>query len=253
MYQFALIMFVLMFAIAPSLNAHSAYLDSAWLTDQYLQAVERAAVPTAEKQYPGLVSISPGNQALQRKTIGGDEYILFVTWKGDVSYFPKEGKYNTGSWPNIWVTASPQLHERFHALEPADTNMRLLQLLGLPPNAVYNYFVELWVRPQDLLRPCPDNEITDTECNLCFTHYTATNGKDSLDTAWVKWIDETRISRYYACDPLQKYPWTALGYTYDWNLQNARHIGLSEFVIRKNATVYIKQIRTTGEYLESSQ
>ncbi len=228
-------------------------IDAAHLASQYLEAVENAAVPTAAKQYDKLVVIDPSNKALQWKKINGEDYVLCVSWKGDVSYFPKTGVYNTGKWSKIWVTASPQLLDRFHSLNPADTNMRLLQLIGLPPTSVYTHFVEMWVRPQDLKRPCPDPEINDSECNLCFTKYLNVNGQDSLDTAWVNWINETRIGRYYPCDPLTKYPWTELGYTYDWNAQNKRHIGLSEFVISKFTDVYIERILTTSEYLQQSK
>jgi hypothetical protein len=43
-------------------------------------------------------------------------------------------------------------------------------------------------------------------------------------------------------------PWTRLGYTYDWG-DSKTHIGLSEFVIEQNATVTVKSVTPTVQYL----
>ena len=48
----------------------------------------------------------------------------------------------------------------------------------------------------------------------------------------------------------EKYPWTQLGYTYDWNPENKSHVGLSEFVIGENKNIVIKAIYSTNDYLE---
>ena len=157
------------------------------------------------------------------------------------NFYPGSGKYNTGSY-EIWVTTAPELLQRITREKTKDKSMRLKELLGLPPVSQYNFFIEFWVKPYDLFRPCPDKEVTDKKCNVCFTH------EDSLDTDHIKWINDARISRYYACNLYDKYPWTQLGYTYDWNTKNKSHKGLSEFVIRKNATVYVNKVYTTDEY-----
>ena len=120
--------------------------------------------------------------------------------------------------------------------------MRLKQLLGLPPNAIYSYFVEFWVKPEDLFRPCPDNEITDNQCDVCFPQNT--------EASYKNWINENRVSRYYGCKIDEKYPWTQLGYTYDWNPRNKSHVGLSEFVIGANKNIVVNAIYTTEEYLK---
>jgi len=93
---------------------------------------------------------------------------------------------------------------------------RLKEMLGLPPNSVYSYFVELWVRPADLFRPCPDTETGDSVCSLCFPA--------NADPTYVAWINKNRIDRYYQCDLYSKYLWTQLGYTYDWNYKNKSHL-----------------------------
>lgn len=209
----------------------------------YQQSIQDAIYPEASKVYDKLVSVVKQNPNLVWKNINGEDYILVVTWKQNTTYYKQyldSAFYNTGKYP-IWITTAPELKQRMHQEKMKDSNRRLIQLLGLPPNSVYSYFVEFWVKPTDLFRPCPDKEITDTKCETCFPQQT--------DSAHVAWINENRISRYYQCDLTNEYPWTQLGYTYDWNPKNKSHVGLSEFVIGANKKIIVKAIYTTEEYL----
>jgi hypothetical protein len=209
----------------------------------YQSSIEESMSPAPSKVYNNLVPITKDNKNLVWKTIDSVDYLLMLTWKQNVSYFKPyvdSAYYNTGNYP-IWVTSAPQLLQTMKADTMQDVNMRLKQLLGLPPTAEYSYFVELWVNPADIFRPCPDKEINDKACELCMPK--------NADSTHIAWINENRISRYYACDLYAKYPWTQLGYTYDWNANNTSHVGLSEFVIRENKNIKVKAIYTTQEYL----
>ncbi len=235
-------LFLLFFFVFTSslLIAQQAKKDSAI----YQQAIMDAMYPRAENVYDNLVSITKDNKDLVWKEVNGETYLLVVTWKGDDTYFKpflNWGYYNTQRWP-LWVTTAPQLLEFMKKEKPADANRRLKQLLGLPPNSTYNYFVELWVKPEDLFRPCPDKEITDSKCDVCFTA--------TADSTYKAWVNNTRIDRYYPCELYKQYPWTALGYTYDWNPKNKTHVGMSEFVIPAHTNVVVNAIYTTEEYLK---
>lgn len=210
----------------------------------YRNAMEKATYPEPSKVCDSLFPINSSNKKLTWKTIKGEKYLLVVSLKGKVSFYKNDstGFYNTQGWP-IWVTASPQLLDRVNSLKPNDVDMRLKQLLGLPPESSYPYVVEFWVRPQDLFRPCPDNEIKDKTCDLCFPEKT--------DSSYIKWFNKTRIDRYYACGLENQYPWTQLGYTYDWNPSNRSHVGLSEYVIGMNKKIVVKKVYKVTEYLES--
>jgi hypothetical protein len=210
----------------------------------YQEAIENSMAPTANKIYRNLIPITPKNNDLVWKNIDGEDYILVVTWKQNISYYKPyldSTFYNTGKY-QIWVTTAPELLQRMTKENVEDIDLRLKQLLGLPENSTYSYFVEFWVKPKDLFRPCPDKEITDRLCDLCFPEKT--------DSSYVSWINENRISRYYKCELPEKYPWTQLGYTYDWNSENKSHIGLSEFVIDKNKNIVVNAIYTTNDYLK---
>ena len=212
----------------------------------YEKSLQNAMSPGPNKVYSNLVSITSKNNSLAWKNINGEEYILVVAWKEDVSYFEPyldSTYFNTGTHEN-WITTAPELLNRMKVESYTDPTLRLKQLLGLPPNSSYKYFVEFWVRPTDLFRPCPDNEITDETCDLCFSKNT--------DSLYIKWINGNRISRYYNCGEFDNYPWTQLGYTYDWNPTNTNHVGLSEFVIGKNKNIVVKEIYTTESYLQKN-
>lgn len=210
----------------------------------YQNAIETAMYATEEKVYNNLVVIDKENKDLVWKTIEGEDYLLVVTWKQNVSYYEKyldSSFYNTGDYP-IWITTAPELLNRMKKASAKDVNRRLIQLLGLPPNATYSYFVEFWVKPEDLFRPCPDKEITDSKCSVCFP--------EGTDSTHIDWINKSRIERYYPCDLYRQYPWSQLGYTYDWNAENTKHIGLSEFVIGKDKNIVVHKIYTTEAYLK---
>lgn len=215
----------------------------------YEQAIVNSMSPSSQKISDNLVVIDKNNKNLIWKNIDGEDYILTVTWKQNVSYYEAyldSAHYNTGNYP-IWITTAPELHRKMNEKPYKDVELRLKQLLGLPPNSVYSYFVEFWVRPADLFRPCPDNEINDATCDLHFPPKT--------DSTHISWINDNRISRYYQEDLFSKYPWTQLGYTYDWysRAKKQKHVGLSEFVIRADKNIVVNAIYTTEEYLKSKK
>lgn len=58
----------------------------------------------------------------------------------------------------------------------------------------------------------------------------------------------------FCCFVPSPYPWTALGYTYDWGNPIPPHFGLSEFVINSGTTgidVFIKSCKWTGDYFNN--
>lgn len=215
------------------------------IKETYQQSINDAMVPeNAEISYD-LIAINASNNNLIWKSVNGEKYLLTVSWKSSATYYSDwvdSAYYDTGNY-EIWVTTAPELFNLIKAERPQDVNMRLRQLLGLPPDAEYKYFVEFWVKAEDLFRPCPDAEIDDNHCQLCFDK--------TSDPEHINWINKNRIGSYYACDLYDKYPWTQLGYTYDWNPDNKTHIGLSEFVIKKHSKVIINKIYTTQEYFAS--
>jgi hypothetical protein len=218
------------------------------MTEQeiYKKALQNACIPQETTIYKNLTAINISNINLTRKIINGQEYILTISLKSEQAkkWYQNDtnGFYHTGKY-QIWVTITPELQQKIKALNPKNIPLRLKQLLGLPPNAEYKYMIEFWVKADDLFRPCPDKEITDRQCELDFPQNTPEEYK--------KWFNDVRLERYFVYkDMYAKYPWTQLGYTYDWSPKNHSHIGMSEFVIDKNKNVVVGNIYTLEEYFK---
>lgn len=235
---------ILVFLQIPCFPQSLTGFDSLSQSALYQEAISDAMSPDSSKICYELAPINKQNNNLIWKTINGEDYLLVVTWKQKVDYYKPyldSAFYNTGLYP-IWITTAPELIKRMNKEKVIEVDLRLKQLLGLPPTSVYSYFVEFWVKPDDLFRPCPDKEISDMNCNLCFPQNT--------DSIHIEWINSNRIDRYYSCELFNKYPWTQLGYTYDWSPNNNSHVGLSEFVIGANKKIVVNAIYTTKEYLQ---
>lgn len=165
---------------------------------------------------------------------------------------------------DTWVTVVPELKTFFGGVAPAP--LRMAQLLGLPPADAANkkYMIEFWVSPDDLYRPCPDPEMTDHECQVDFPSnqflvFDTTNkvyADQSCDTGqcgfkdYKGWFENRGNCIYTSAYP---YPWTGLGYTYDWG-NPLSHVGLSEFVIHgkkeswQTISVGVKSVKETAAY-----
>jgi len=209
---------------------------------QYKDSVNLAKNPAPAKIYGNLVPITKENQELTWKTIDGVDYVLMVSYVTSFSYYEGSvGKlYNTGSYYS-WVTAFPYLKNVCSngQWQNGNLTLRLNQVLGLPPNDVKAGFVEMWVKPQNLFRPCPDNEITDKTCDLCLP--------GDVESWYREWFNDIRAKQYYFCGTNNGYPWTQLGYTFDWkDLQNP--VGMSEFVVKANSDVVIQALIPTTDY-----
>ena len=216
----------------------------------YLKAVRNAETATPQHISRGLTAILDGSPQLIWRQNQSRPEVLVATWTSEASYYPKPGSTFTETY-EVWITAAPQLKQfcQRHLASGSKTPLsrRLEQLLGLPPDSGHKFVVELWVSPQDLFRPSADAEVTDHESELQFPDVP---GVFSVSETYQQWYQQTK-SRRYKPKAGPPYPWTRLGYTYDWGNPETR-VGLSEFVIRKNATLTVKSVTTTEQYAAES-
>jgi hypothetical protein len=199
------------------------------LAATYAAAVQDASQPQPDEVASTLWSLSTDNPELIRD---GEGRVLVVTWTDWDGYQKAVGTDMTLS-RDIWITPAPQLQDFCQNLRLDSTKMqlRLKQLLGLPPEGNKAFFAEMWVDPSACFRPCPDPEVTDSECSIAYpvSHY------GTVPDTHKKWIENLRKESYGP----QGYPWTQLGYTYDWG-NPKDHVGLSEYIIPEGTTVRIK-------------
>lgn len=216
-------------------------------TEAYRQAV-RDAMQRDRSEISRNLTRLRGNPNLRDSIVNGEWHVLVAAWTPTRYHLPESGPCNTGKL-NLWVTIAPQMQSRCRVYSSLfdskeKVRIRLLQLLGLRPDYSGREIVEIWVKPDDLFRPCPDNETNDTECELEFPA--------DVESDYRKWYgrlyedlypDDSEPGAY-----LPEFAWTGLGYTYDWNAENSSHVGLSQFVVHRESDVWIRGTFDTETY-----
>lgn len=210
------------------------------LQQLYQASIEDATTADSSEVCDSLWAINSSNTKLVWSTINNEQYVLVGNLENYPDYYSNTSSFNSLSV--IWVFLPQQMKSRIFSLpiQNNDTLLRISQLLGLPPYNTYGNIIELWVRPTDLFRPAGDNEIDDNTASA----YLPANA----DSNYVIWYNQNIYDSYFA--NWTHYPWTRLGYTYDWG-NHAPEVGLSEFCIKKNSLVYIKKLYRATEYLRN--
>ena len=178
------------------------------------------------------------------------------------AYYPTTGQ-EIAAGTDLWVTPVPEMKAEIlsgiagdYKANPA---LAASKYLGLPPVNSNNAVVEFWVAPVSMLRPAISTDITshsaETEFPLTMqvipTVDTALVPKTSPGPGYapasnyVTWFLE-RESSIYALSGAP-YPWTGLGYTYNWS-NPADPVGGSEFLIPKGTPVTVKSVTPIGQY-----
>lgn len=152
---------------------------------------------------------------------------------------------------NVWVTEVPEVQEKCRKFTDSDLALQLRQLLGLQPNASFKYFVTMTVRSSDIFRPTTDP--TTTSKWPCSDSTQATCGEvfpDWVTSDHIKWIANQMLSSYIILEPptgAYSYPWTRLGYTYDWKPGSNKY-GASEYVIRAGSVIHVTSKEPYASY-----
>ncbi len=208
----------------------------------FSQAVKDAENAEAWEIYRNLTPILASTEGLIWEGESGKSRVLMTAFTTYQGYKSQVGQTITLG-KEVWLTAAPQVREFIadRRVWPDQLDLRLVELLGLPPDGKARYFVEMWVDPNNLFRPSPDPEITDYESELTFP---GPNSVITLNPTFVGWYNN-QVSISYGPGG---YPWTRLGYTYDWGSPICPHVGLSEYIAPAGASVTIKQTAESVDY-----
>ncbi len=229
-------------------------LDMTALKTMYNKAVIDAATAEPYEIYRSLVAIihygdsmaGQGNLIWSTDSTGRIR-VLVTSWmkQSSLQYWPEGKTFTTSSNQAFmsWVTTAPEMLDflkKHNFSSSASLHLRIAQVLGMPPDSENDYFVEFWVYPEDLFRPTPDPEINDHEANLYFPGGVSQNYK-----TW--FLNE--MSNKYDTTTTNAFPWTRLGYTYDW-ADPLHEVGLSEFIIDTSSVVSVQKIYSSYEYYQ---
>ena len=187
---------------------------TASLDSLYARSISDAAVYRAEHVLP-LNPIRPDAQGQVR-------VVTYTSWGGY-----KAGT-DTITRP-VWVTQVPEVRDSCSGFAGDELTLRLEQLLGLPPHSGDTLMVEMTVPAAALFRPTADPAVTtrypcgDTLQAGCGQSFPA-----GVDASHVRWMADQTLALWAIP---RGYPWTRLGYTYNWHPGSPRY-GASEYLVR---------------------
>lgn len=201
----------------------------------YAMAVKDAAIAEEDEIKP-LVSLTKQDPLV---TWDDQGRVLLCTWHSYPDSYP-EGETVTAKWGYIWTFTDKEIATHAGELkESEDARMRLRQLISIDPNKNHSTVTGLWVNPSDVIRPAYQSDATNGSMWTAFPE-----GKET-DESFKAWFDQNILNSYY----YGSYPWTRLGYTYDW-ADNGKEYGLTEFLIKQDAQMEVAFTETTDEFLQ---
>jgi hypothetical protein len=214
--------------------------------DDYERSVQETVLPKQSQVSQSLVKAPATGPVRVASWIRADE----------VSRYKPNGAWITAAQKDMWVTIIPEIKDfcqawvKEHTSDVDQITLRLEQRLGLPPGAAKTTFLEIIVKDPsttaNLFRPCKDPSATTAKCDA---------GPPAASNAtYVSWFYQQYYGSFAQAFPDQ-YPWTSLGYTFDWAAGKENgfvRYGASEFVIPKGAPIEIVGSTDTGQYCKSS-
>ena len=199
----------------------------------YEKAVTDAVDAEPDEVYP-LVTLVPGEPMA---TWNEDGRVLLLTWHDEPESYP-QGQDVTLENSEVWTFTDGEIRSWYQSegQDAASVVLRLEQLIGLPRDSGYTHVSALWVQPEDLLRPAYCTDAADEHMDNYFSGQT--------DSDYLTWF-EANIEWSYT---QSAYPWTRLGYTYDWSLYGDEY-GLTEFIICPGSEVTVEFTQSTQEFI----
>lgn len=216
-------------------KSEARQLDQAWRA--YARSVDEARLPRAATLGSNLVTIPP------------DQPVDVVAWvRAD-----QATRYRTAATApsETWVTVEPHLRDFCRQFvsnqKPDDARLtrRLEQRLGLSPSSSKTQFVRIRLPhpgPETIFRPCMNPAADRPDCPL--------GPPSKAPPAHQQWLFQQYYSSY-GQSLVSEFPWTALGYTFDWAPGPSggfQRQGESEFVIHKDAALEIQEVVDTRQY-----
>lgn len=163
--------------------------------------------------------------------------VKVVTWTPYPNSYIK-GQQLVLNWGDVWVTLEGEVQSRCRHFQAAQLVSDIKKLLGLPlaNTQEKRSFVTLEVTPDALFRPCANPDIRADRCGTDFP--------DDINSAHTAWFARQTATAYQTD---KGYPWTRLGYTYNWK-SGEDEVGPAEFVVKKGSKALTIAISDTTAY-----
>jgi hypothetical protein len=222
-------------------------------------AVVPSHLPTTESLYRAAIidaAVTRPDKVAPLQSLPESVYVNMVSWVTEQRAPCKNGespcRLQVGHEP-LWVTIAGEVQQRCQGwnLRGDALRERLEQLLGLPPDTPTQYrkvrFVILEVPRDRIERPCLGTDEKDGKpvCTIV--------AKSSTPLELRQFVGQQMSDSYVLNNPKGPgYPFTRLGYTYDW-APDARsdHYGASEFLIKPDTTTRVLSQSSADDYCQA--
>ena len=205
--------------------------------DELYEAAVRDAVFADEDEILPLVNISKDDE----NVIWKDGKVLVAFLHKYPDSYPA-GEELTLEWGNVWCVSAGEFYKWVQDNQEGVDNwtLRLMQVMGMPESKESTTVTALWVDADLLYRPA---YVTDPNAGMKNT--LQTTGDEEADAAYKEWFDGNIIWSYFD----SAFPWTRLGYTYDW-ADNGTEYGLSEFMVPDGSKAVVEYTYPIDEFAE---
>lgn len=236
----------------------------------YGQAVRNAQANLAHAQSPpsaaGLWDLDADNANLLWSGEPGRSLVQVTTFTKASYYQSYTPGQALSAAVDLWVLPAPQMRAEVPAEDPLTTALNpwlaTSMYLGLPPANTNNAVVTLWVDPGWMLRPAIDTAIDRHDQDASFfltlqtvpTVSTTATPRDApapgfaSASSYVEWFLERQSAIFDFSIKGGPYPWTGLGYTYDWNPAAADVVGGSEFLVPRGSPAVFVSLTPVTQY-----
>ncbi|MBP2293184.1 hypothetical protein [Azospirillum rugosum] len=234
---------ILVLAIAITLSGCTANQTAGQVGDGralYDQAIDRSAV----YQEANVRRLAPLAYPVRALSLTGN-----TAWAAG-----KEGQKVTIDSPyGLWISVEPELQAICRTYPRDQVIDRLHQLLGLKPATDSDRsarFIRFTIEEQKtgpavtgVFRPCANPDPTATQCGNQIT-------TKPEQAAYVSWFANQMVFSYKRDASMggTGYPWTRLGYTYNWDPAAADIRGVQEYVVPDKTVVTVTEIVTPEDY-----
>lgn len=163
--------------------------------------------------------------------------VLLLSWHSyPDSYVP--GEQFTCKYGEMWTFTDKEILSWYdkNGEGVVDWELRLEQLLGLPATDKKTHVSAFWVDTNEIIRPAYQTDISkQIDISLL---------DGSMLNEYKEWFDGNAEYSY----EISAYPWTRLGYTYDWS-ESETEYGLTEFIILPDSVIDVEWTMSLEEFL----
>ncbi len=197
-------------------------------TTLYVQAVQDSKQADVDEVMP-LVELTPDDHMV---TMNEKGQVLLLSWHKYPESYPAGSSF-VCQYGAVWTFTDGEVCAWYDVCGQGvtDWNLRLEQLIGLPKDSGYTHVTAFWADLDEVIRPAyqPDPTLQITE--------------EVLDGSA---LGEQKD--WFHANAETEYPWTRLGYTYDWE-QDPNEYGLTEFLILADSQVEVEWTKSTEEFV----